>query len=200
MVLKHMDNLITQTAILSRPGWTKTLLGQLLGEPDLRKKIYGRTNLACLYSEPRVIAAEKSDAFARAQANIAKRKLAGQKSVRTKIATLLAAVDAMPVFVKKIDEGRLRRIAVDAYNELHWDSDMPASVRSDSLFLDRICVNFIRHELTNYDVSLEETAGKVGVAAALSKIRTKVYSAIERVYPMFSQECKNQLHKRCIDL
>ena len=103
-----MDNLITQTAILSRQGWSRTLLGKLLGEPDTYKKIFGRSNLACLYNESRVIAAERSDAFSLAQANIAKRKLASKKAVQTKVANLLAAVEAMPVFVEKIQQYQLK--------------------------------------------------------------------------------------------
>lgn len=193
-----MDNLLTQTTILSRQGWSKTLLGQLLGDPDLRKKMYGHSNMACLYSESRVISAEKSEAFSLAQAAIAKRKLASQKAVQTKVANLLAAVEVMPVFVEKIDRNKLTKLAINAYNERNWDSDMPAHVRSDAHFLDRICVNFIRHELTNYDVSLEEAAGKVGVSVAVGKIRAKVYSTIENAYPMFSQECKHQLYSRSV--
>jgi len=193
-----MGNLITQTTILSRFGWSKTLLDQLLGDPDIRKKMHGRSNMACLYSESRVISAEKSEAFSFAQAAIAKRKLASQKAVQTKVANLLAAVEVMSVVVERIEKNKLIKLAIDAYNERNWNSDMPANVRSDANFLNRICVNFIRHELTNYDYSLEETAGKVGVSVAVGKIRAKVYSTIENAYPMFSQECKHQLYSRSV--
>ena len=54
--------MLTQTSVLARPGWSKGVLAQLLGEPDLRKKVFGRTSLSALYLESRVVAAENSDA------------------------------------------------------------------------------------------------------------------------------------------
>ena len=71
-------------------------------------------------------------------------------------------------------------------------------MHSDSQFIDRICVNFIRHTLTNYDYSLEQAAGKVGVVVAVNKIRGKVYSEIANTYPIYANECKRQLYARSV--
>ena len=56
-----MGSMLTQTSVLNR--WSKGVLAQLLGEPDLRKKVRGRTNLCVLYLESRVVAAENSEVF-----------------------------------------------------------------------------------------------------------------------------------------
>ncbi|MDD2741263.1 MAG: hypothetical protein PHV02_03260 [Rhodocyclaceae bacterium] len=187
---------LTQTAILERTGWTKTLLLKLLGEPDLRKKIHGRTQLACLYREVRVLEAEGSAAFAAAQDGIQKRKAAGKKAVETKIEKLMLAVAEMRVTVQHVGIDKVRRDAIRSYNDWHWDSCMPASLKSEPEFLDRITVNYIRHELTDYDYALEEVAGKVGVQIAIDTIRDKIYASIANAYPVLAQECKKQLDAR----
>jgi hypothetical protein len=43
--------------------------------------------------------------------------------------------------------------------------------QSDPAFLERITVNFIRHELTEYDESLQEVAGRMGVDEAMALMR-----------------------------
>lgn len=187
-----MDKLLTQTTVLSRPGWSKALLTNLLGEPDLRKKVFGRPTLACLYQEARVVQAEQTAAFHAAQDGQAKRKAAADKGVRGNTDKRLAAVFTGTSTVGNLSIAQLKHRAVDAYNQRHWDSDFPASRDSDTAFLDRICVSFIRHELTEYDASLEIAAGKVGVRTAVEEIRAKVYAAIGAAYPLFADEGDQQ--------
>ena len=188
---------LTQSQVLDRAGWSKGLVRTLLGEPDLRKKIWGRSQLACLYREERVLAAERSVAFQSAQATLSRRRLAGAKAARTKTVDLLERVARMPVQVHVISPSRLKRQAIDSYNTFHWDSDQPASPASDPSFLDRICVNFIRHELTDYDASLEEVAGRTGVQEAVWAIRDRIFDAITAAYPTFAEECQRQKASRC---
>jgi hypothetical protein len=71
----------------------------------------------------------------------------------------------------------VRRAAIKAYNEWHWDGD-GAAEDAPAEFLERITVNFIRHNLTAYDRALEEVAGRVGIASAAQAIRARIYSAI----------------------
>ena len=190
------DGLITQSAILSRFGWTKTLILKILGEPDLKKKIRGYDNFACLYAEERVILAEKSDQFSSAQASIAKRKIAAKKAVQTKIAKILADVEAMEVSVEIVDIKDLRVMAINSYNEFNCFRDSYADMDSDKSFLNRITVNFIRHEMTCYDGAIEEAAGRVGVSAAILKIQEKIYSKIAEAYPFYGKECKRQYNSK----
>ena len=60
----------------------------------------------------------------------------------------------------------VRRATIEAYNERHWDGD-GAAEDAPAEFLERITVNFIRHNLTAYDRALEEVAGRVGIASAV---------------------------------
>ena len=181
---------MTQTSVFARHGWSKGVLVKLLGEPDLRKKDYGRTNLSALYLESRVIAVEHSDVFKSLQANLAIRKASATKAILTKTNKLLTAVDVMKVDVTLMPLRDVHRLAIDSYNEHHAESQNYASHKSDPAFLNRISVNFSRHELTEYDYALADVAGKTGITKAVDGIRQKVYSAIATVYKIFSVDCQ----------
>jgi len=72
-----------------------------------------------------------------------------------------------------------------------WGS-ASASESSDERFLDRITVNYVRHELTNYDGLLASLHGKVGIAEAKELVRERVYDAICDAYPALLEECLDQ--------
>ena len=46
--------------------------------------------------------------------------------------------------------------------------------QSDPAVIERITVNFIRRELTEYDESLEKVAGRMGVDEATAMMRSRV--------------------------
>ncbi len=188
--------MITQSGVLLRTGWSKTLIGKLLGEPACRKKVYGRSIPLCLYRIDRVVGAEVTSAFSAAQDSIAKRKAAATKAVQTKTSKLVAEIDVMPVSVKLIGLPYLRQLAIDDYNERNPFDYEPASTQSDEAFLNRICVNYIRHQMTAYDHALWEVAGRTGKSIAITAIRRKVYDAIAKAYPVFHDECSRQIQHR----
>lgn len=186
---------LTKSALLIRAGWTATLVSRLLGEPDQRKKVFGRTVPLALYEVARIEQAEVGADFALAQASVAKRKVAAAKAVATKTANLMAAIEAMPITVERLGLADVKRQAIDSYN-MRSRSDSFASIADDPAFLERITVNFIRHELSEYDVALWEAAGKTGIARAVAEIRRRVYSAIAQAYPALSAECERQIEVR----
>ncbi len=186
---------ITKTELLSRAGWTATLVARLLGDPDQRKKVLGRAGFASLYAIARVEAAEAGVEFATAQAAIAKRRMSAEKAVASKTAKLMAAIQSMPITVRRFSLSSVKQEAVDSYN-MRSRGDSFASITDGPAFLDRITVNYIRHELTEYDVALWEVAGKTGIARAVAEIRRRVYSAIAQAYPALSDECARQKEAR----
>jgi hypothetical protein len=54
-------------------------------------------------------------------------------------------------------------------------------------------VNYIRHNLTNYEDLLEELEGKVGKINAYIKLKNKILKKIAEVYPDLKDECYNQM-------
>jgi len=191
-----MDHsLATKTALLQRPGWTATLVSRLLGDPDQRKKVFGYTTPLALYSIARIEQAEAGAEFAQAQAGVAKRKEAAAKAVETKIAKLMVAIEAMPISVERLSLDRVKKQAIDSYNMRNRGESF-ASKDDDPAFLDRITVNFIRHELTQYDSALWAIVGKTGISRAVVEIRRRVYSAIAQAYPDLKAECERQIAAR----
>jgi hypothetical protein len=102
----------------------------------------------------------------------------------------------MHVSVETRPEHWVRRAAIEAYNERHWDGD-GAAEDAPAEFLERITVNFIRHNLTACDRALEEVAGRVGIASAVqSKDLLSHRRAIGESYPALADECSRQLMRR----
>lgn len=83
---------------------------------------------------------------------------------------------------------QLEFLAIEHYNNYHdtlgkYDF-MPVSLCSCSReFLNRITVNYLRHECTDYDYELSEIAGKVGVQDAHDILKERVNEAIYEAYP-----------------
>jgi hypothetical protein len=140
--------------------------------------------------------AEKSPEFKNAQEKLHNRRLAAKKAVATKLKKLLAEIEKMEVSVSLCSPKEVKRMAIQSYNDYNADTGKYASHTSDSDFLQRIYVNFVRHELTEYDYALYEIAGKTGIQDGVSAIRSKVFEAIAKAYPEFKQECERQHHYR----
>lgn len=58
--------------------------------------------------------------------------------------------------------------------------------------LDRITVNFLRHECSAYEQLLGDVSGCVGVDAAYRVIRNRVLDTIVETYPRLRFECRAQ--------
>jgi hypothetical protein len=100
---------------------------------------------------------------------------------------LLSNIRAMEIRMIKLPAPQILNNAISSYNAFTCERGngdrLPASVWSDKVFLERIQVNYIRHELTDYDYELENIAGKVGVLEARDIIRDKILDAISDNYP-----------------
>ena len=149
---------------LKARGWTQALI-TFLGEPDVvgRNSHYAKSAPMRLYDTARVASFEVSSEFLAAKAKAARRQCGAKTAVETKRAALMQQVLEMHVSVETRPEHWVRRAAIEAYNERHWDGD-GAAEDAPAEFLERITVNFIRHK---YDRALEEVAGRVGIASAV---------------------------------
>lgn len=162
--MKNSDKLYTKTHLKDR-GWTEGLIAKLLPEPDQTKPNphYRSGPPMKLYRPDRVAEAEASQAFRGATAALAGRRQAAQKAVSTKRAKLNAYLESLKIKVPRLDKDRLIKRACDHYNDRQNESsDLYASESSDPLFLERITVNYLRHELTRYEYELTKIAGQVG--------------------------------------
>ena len=190
-------------AALRERGWTPAMVSRLLGAPDktVPNSHYKAGAPMRLWAAERVVEIERTPEWVAAQQAAAKRSQASLRVAQTKRDELLTQVQAMPVQVARLDPERLLRAAIDHYNRncgrRYWDEGWQAAcANSDALFLERIQVNFLRHQGTHYDRALEAVAGRIGVGDAVEAIRRKVYAAIAEAYPALADECGRQLARR----
>lgn len=95
--------------------------------------------------------------------------------------------------VQAIDLDQLKELSLAAYRQKHGNN----STTDNPDFLARICVNYIRHELTTYDRYLDVIANNCpGKEAGLLVFQDRVYSAIAAAYPHLKDECTRQICHR----
>ncbi|MDE0100064.1 MAG: hypothetical protein OXM87_10745 [Truepera sp.] len=62
--------------------------------------------------------------------------------------------------------------------------------------LDRWAVNWLRHEMTDYDQKLLDQRGKVGAPEAKVRVLEKVMGAIAEAYPSLANEALRQFAEK----
>lgn len=148
---------------------------------------------AALYDKKEIEAMKDSDVVARLRSP--ERKAAANKACDTKQKKLLAAIEAINIEVPVMDLDKLIDRAINSYNDFKSGKCIDflyADRTSDKAFLDRITVNYLRHELTSYDNHLADIYGKVGVRSAYAELNEKIYEAIADAYPDLEDECYRQ--------
>lgn len=186
--------MITKTTLRER-GWTDTLIGKYLPVPDVQTKNphYKTAAPMCLYVLTRVESVESQDAV-----KLALQKIQDQRRARSKGAlaacekkrqSLLEWVGMLQVSVPAFEIGELVRDAVTHYNWL-WqsrdhrgDSSKSASTSDCPDFLERITVNYLRHDCTDYEQRLGSLAGKTGCGEAYEALKSKINCKIYQEYP-----------------
>jgi hypothetical protein len=96
--------------------------------------------------------------------------------------------------IKRLSKKDVFNKSIDSYN--NWNCDRfdvePATLNSDKEFLDRITVNYIRHNLTEYDYELYDLFGKVGKQEAVCTVKCIMLDKIGELYPYLVDECLRQ--------
>jgi hypothetical protein len=191
--------MLTKTALKER-GWTESLIKSFLPDPDLEKRnpMYARAAPMKLYFLWRIEGLEGTALWQEKRESARKRSESLLRAAAIRQEHLLREVKSQTVNLPRLSRRQLVQRACEHYNRLALERDKPfwATPSSEKAFLARICVNFLRHELSNYERQLEEVYGKVGAIAARSEIRNKVYSAIATGYPDLAKECERQVQSR----
>lgn len=183
-------------ADLKARGWTDTLIRRFLPQPDdTRENPHYRSGPPMrLYREARVEAVEKTPELKRALSAARPAKERAPKAVETKRAQVEAFLTSLQIEVPLLSEKVLVERACRSYNAgRDLSRDLPlASPESGPKFLDRIVVNYLRHELTKYEEALREITGRVVAEDAYIEIKTRILDAIAEQYPELSAECSAQ--------
>ncbi len=187
---------------LRERGWTPAMVRDLLGEPDQLRgnPVYRTAPPMRLWSAVRVADAEANPGFTARRSRAQNRSASSAKAADRKRDELLEKVSAVEVSVPQMSWDALVRCACEHYNALQltrgrYDYDR-AAPDSNPAFLERIVVNYLRHELSDYEPELAKLFGQVGRADATSVVRERVYDAIAGAYPDLAEECDRQLRDR----
>lgn len=79
------------------------------------------------------------------------------------------------------DANTVMNLAIQQFNCKHYARGVKISLNDDKAFLHRLCVNYIRHMLTDYD-NLPHSA----------ETKQNILHNIAKTYPVFSRECERQ--------
>jgi hypothetical protein len=185
---------ITKTGLIGKRGWTDLLCAYFLKEPDLltENPYYKSGAPMRLYLLTRIAEIEATDEFKAMQRGAQLRKHSAGKAVQTKRNKILAHVHRLRITVPALTHEELIAKACESYNahkgwlayERGDDDFTPATPDSDTDFLNRICLNYLRHHCTRYEHELERIFGKVASAEAYTLLKEKVNAAIVAQYPV----------------
>lgn len=193
-------------SILKTKGWTDRGIDLFLQTHDKETKnpVFRTASPMKLYLITRVDEIEQTKAFQEFQIGNEARKNGSKKAIETKKAKLLKEIYGWKIHLEYKDIENIRENAIYSYNKFKGEMAeefgnydfIPATSKSDTIFLNRIIVNYLRHHLSNYDDKLEGIFGKVGKMEAYCIINKKIYSKIAEVYPSLKNECDNQLMRK----
>ena len=186
---------ITKTGLKGK-GWTDSLIKRFLPKSD---KTECNPHYKCrrpmhLYLVKRVARVEKTPAFLAAREVAENRRAAAKSGTATKRQATEAYLQSLEIAVPELDDEELVERAL-SYNSLNWERGRYATPSDAPNFLDRICVNFLRHEMTGYEEHLEDVHGRVGAKDAYLAIKEKVLNRIADVYPRLFDECMRQIDR-----
>jgi hypothetical protein len=123
------------------------------------------------------------------------RTRAAKKAVKTKHKkTIQQSLDVIRP-LERLEMSELIRQACANYNELPKSEENYGAIAtpdSNKDFLDRICVNYLRHRLTGYDSAIINE-GRIGREDAYRAVRCKVLDQIAETYPELLSECQKQM-------
>jgi hypothetical protein len=182
-----------------------------------------------LYDEARVIRIEETEAFQTASASLkrhqAARTAGAAKAVATKQQKTLALVEKTVITVTVIERSELVRRAREHQRSRQAGREYRRALRGDvggssgehddwyddyvptaeeraaqeEEFEQRITVNYIRHQLTQYDEHCRRLVKLVGKEAGYRLLRSRVFVAIREAYPWLATECDRQEEERKAD-
>lgn len=189
---KKENKYITKAGLRGKRGWTDKLIKDFLKEPDswADNPYYKSMPPMGLYLLTRVYEIENSGVFKMAQESARLRKQTAARAVNTKRMNIMNYVENIKIELPEIEYETLIQHACNSYNNfsrhLAYEREIErelATPDSDTEFLNRICLNYLRHQCTKYEDQLARIYGKVGTEQAHEVLKLKVNEYILEKYP-----------------
>ena len=197
-----MSEMITKTDLKNEYRFTEKMIEYYLPEPivkpnphnrDTYMRIWNREEVESIIAENLQLKAMLEDR----QKKHAKRSIAAQKAVETKRSRLASLIDVAidNIRVEKIENEELKQLTIyDKQDYEYYKGNWCVGYSNvNEQTLARWKVNYIRHNLTQYDQQLFEMKGKVGIHDEYFRYREAVMNKIAQVCPDLEEEIKRQI-------
>ena len=135
-----------------------------------------------LYDIGKVRYIESKDDFKADYQKVLKRKILALERAKKKHEELIMYANGVQINIPDFEKNKLIQKACDHYNWRNNNAYNIATPSSDSIFLKRICINYLRHQCTFYEEELRKFYGKVGVQNAHDVLQTRINEAIKQKY------------------
>jgi len=189
---------ITKTDLISIRKWSDRLIKKYMPVPDeiRNNPYYGQASTMKLYKISRVEAIEKNEQFLIDFQKTMLRRKSSEKMVATKKDNLFIQISELPISVEIIPRNELIPLVIDAYNDRNYYKDYLTLRDLDQSTLERLTVNYIRHQLTSYDQCLGLIFSRVGKKEGYRLLKERIYKCISESYPELTGECALQLRRK----
>ena len=195
---RNIENSKITLSTVKSYGFTDKLIRELLPEPELVINPHYRSGPKMkLWDVSVVESAMKTEIFVSEMEKRNKRREAAKKSVQTKTNKLQLQVDEFikSVKISRIPLERLRLAAIrdkQKWYDLNGIYDKFAEDADDAT-VKRWMVNYIRHNMVEYDQEIDDMKGKTGKSLLYFELHNGVLHKISEVYPELEDECSRQI-------
>ena len=178
---------VAKTTLLKR-GWTEKGIKELLPEPKLVYNSYYRKAAKMKLWDIKVIKQkERTKKFKEYAESKEKRSKKMKEVAERKKNETLKQIEEFDFQVERLEIEELKRKALEA--KLDWYNYTGQYERADNVFnvdkdtIKRWEINYIRHNLTNYDEELKKLYRKIGKVQAYINYKEILMERIFEVYP-----------------
>ena len=175
--------------------FTKAMIDKLLPPPVLKRNPhYASSAPMKLWREDDVRSVMGTQEFHAMAAKAAARKAASAKAVETKRKNAEAIADDLiaSIHVTRWDMSVLEEATLNAKQEWCLEHGNVDILSPNTETLERWMVNFVRHNLCEYDDKLIDLFGLVGKEELYHRLKNETIAKIAGVYPELDVECKRQ--------
>lgn len=193
-----MENTKVTLTTVKSYGFTDKLIRELLPEPELAVNPHYRSGPKMkLWDASIVESAMKTETFVKEMEKRNKRKESAKKAVQTKTSKLQLQVDEFikSVRISRIPVEKIRMAAIrdkQRWYDLNGIYDKFAEYADDAT-VKRWMVNYIRHNMVEYDQEIDDMKGKTGKSLLYFELHNGVLHKISEVYPELEDECLRQI-------
>lgn len=196
------EKFMTGKDLTRRRGWSSYTIQQFLGEADKKevRRFPNTTFTITLFSVDRVEAAEQDPEWqALAEGQYYRRRRAERTESRVNAMDRVRTFD-VKVRHEELDRQFIVEAALENYNEFRGknaaragNAFTPVTLEDATPnFLIRVTLNYLRHNLTNYDYAIKKLAVNLGSKEEYVLLRSRYFDALRQHFPDFAEALTNQ--------